>query len=43
MPFLSPENLRKAMAMLSQMDDNALRFMGLTSMVIGLLLLNFIR
>ncbi|MGC1952758.1 MAG: DUF2065 domain-containing protein, partial [Gammaproteobacteria bacterium] len=35
MPFLSPEALRRALLMISQMNDNALRFTGLTSMVLG--------
>ena len=39
MPFLSPDGLRRALLMISQMNDNTLRFAGLTSMVLGCLLL----
>ena len=38
-PFLNPEALRKTMMLISQMSDNALRFAGLTAMVVGCLLL----
>jgi uncharacterized protein YjeT (DUF2065 family) len=39
MPFLSPEGLRRTLAMISQLSDNTLRFAGLSAMVIGCLLL----
>ncbi len=42
MPFLSPEALRRALLLVSQMNDNALRFTGLTSMVLGVVLLYLI-
>jgi uncharacterized protein len=42
-PFLNPDGLRRALQMLAQMSDSALRFAGLTSMVIGCLLLYVIR
>ncbi|MFZ0255796.1 MAG: DUF2065 domain-containing protein [Gammaproteobacteria bacterium] len=42
MPFLSPEALRRALLLISQMNDNALRFTGLTSMVLGVVLLYLI-
>ena len=42
-PFLAPERLRKALGMLSQLDDATLRFVGLTSMLVGVLLLYLIR
>jgi uncharacterized protein len=42
-PFLNPDGLRRALQMLTQMSDSALRFAGLTSMVIGCLLLYVIR
>ena len=38
-PFLSPDAMRRALLMAIQMSDNALRFMGLSSMLIGVLLL----
>jgi uncharacterized protein YjeT (DUF2065 family) len=39
MPFLSPEGLRKTLVMISHMNDNTLRFIGLSAMVLGSLLL----
>lgn len=39
MSFLSPEGLRKTLSMISQLSDNALRFVGLSAMVLGCLLL----
>lgn len=39
MPFLNPEALRRTLMLISQMSDNALRFAGLTAMVLGCLLL----
>ena len=38
-PFLSPDGLRNAMRRIAQLNDSTLRFAGLTSMVIGCLLL----
>ena len=43
MPFLNPEAMRKAMQMIAQLSDHALRFAGLTCMVIGCLLLYIVR
>ncbi|NOX42510.1 MAG: DUF2065 domain-containing protein [Gammaproteobacteria bacterium] len=42
LPFINPIGLRKVLIILSQMDDNALRFGGLTSMILGVILLYFI-
>lgn len=42
-PFVNPGGLRRALLMISQMNDNTLRFSGLTSMILGILLLNLIR
>nr|VFK42481.1 MAG: hypothetical protein BECKTC1821E_GA0114239_10199 [Candidatus Kentron sp. TC]VFK43229.1 MAG: hypothetical protein BECKTC1821D_GA0114238_10169 [Candidatus Kentron sp. TC]VFK56901.1 MAG: hypothetical protein BECKTC1821F_GA0114240_10139 [Candidatus Kentron sp. TC] len=39
MPFLTPENTRKTLEMMLGMSNGALRFMGLTSMVLGVILL----
>lgn len=39
MPFLSPKTWREAFKKIIEMEDNQLRFMGLTTMLIGLLLL----
>jgi uncharacterized protein YjeT (DUF2065 family) len=38
-PFLNPTGLRKALMTMTQMDDRLLRFGGLTSMVLGVVLL----
>ena len=38
-PFLSPEGLRRTLAIISQLSDNTLRFAGLSAMVLGCLLL----
>ncbi len=43
MPFINPGGLRRALLMIAQMHDNTLRFTGLTSMILGILLLNLIR
>lgn len=43
MPFMSPDSMRQMMKKMSQFDDQTLRFIGLTSMVIGLILLNILR
>jgi hypothetical protein len=43
LPFVNPDGMRRAMAMVSQMNDNTLRFAGLTSMILGILLLNLLR
>ncbi|MDJ0870631.1 MAG: DUF2065 domain-containing protein [Gammaproteobacteria bacterium] len=42
-PFINPSSLRRALIMIAQMNDNTLRFTGLTSMILGILLLNLIR
>jgi uncharacterized protein YjeT (DUF2065 family) len=38
-PFLSPEGLRKVLAAIHEMSDAQLRFAGLTSMLLGVVLL----
>ena len=38
-PFINPAGLRRALAALSGMRDTQLRFAGLTSMLLGLVLL----
>ena len=38
-PFLSPEALRKALVAIHKLSDSQLRFAGLTSMLIGVVLL----
>ncbi len=43
MPFISPGAFRHTMAQVAQMPDRQLRVIGLFSMVIGLLLLYWVR
>lgn len=43
LPFLNPGALRRTLMQISQLNDSTLRFAGLTSMVIGCLLLYLIR
>ena len=43
LPFLSPGTWRSAFERATRMSDGQIRFFGLTSMVIGLLLLVFWR
>ena len=42
MPFLNPGGMRRVLLQISQMDDRSLRFAGLTSMVLGVILLYFV-
>ena len=42
-PFVSPLRFKNFVERMSQLKDNHLRFIGLISMLIGLLLLFFIR
>jgi uncharacterized protein YjeT (DUF2065 family) len=39
LPFLNPGGLRRTMLLISQLSDSTLRFAGLTSMLLGCLLL----
>ncbi len=39
MPFINPDGLRKMFALALQLDDTTLRFIGLSSMIVGLVLL----
>jgi len=39
MPFINPEGLKKVFIMAAQMDNATLRFAGLTSMLLGVVLL----
>jgi len=38
-PFFSPDGLRKALAAIHHLSDSQLRFAGMTSMLIGVVLL----
>lgn len=42
-PFINPDALRKMYLMVSQMHNNTLRFIGLSSMLFGLIMLYFVR
>ena len=39
LPFLSPQTWREAFRKLTEINDNQIRFIGLTSMLAGLMLL----
>ena len=41
-PFISPNGMRRALQVISQMPDQPLRLAGLTSMLLGLALLYLI-
>ena len=43
LPFLSPTTWRDAFARMTQLNDGQIRFMGLISMLVGLLLLLLFR
>lgn len=43
LPFLNPGGIRQALLQMAQLNDHVLRLSGLGSMLIGLLLLYFIR
>lgn len=42
-PFISPQSLRKLQESMAQLDDRALRNIGLASMVCGVVLLYLVR
>ncbi len=39
LPFLSPQTWREAFRKMIEIDDHQIRFVGLTSMLVGLMLL----
>ena len=43
MPFLNPAGLRKTLQTISDMDDKILRVLGLSSMMLGVILLYLVR
>jgi uncharacterized protein len=43
LPFLNPTGLRRVMLTLAQLSDSQLRFGGLTSMLLGVVLLYILR
>ena len=42
LPFLNPSALRRTLVHIARMSDSTLRFAGLTCMLVGVLLLNFL-
>ena len=42
LPFISPAAMRRAIASLARLDDQSLRFAGLSSMLAGVILLYLI-
>jgi len=43
LPFLSPETFRSAMRTILSRDNNTMRIVGLSSMIVGVLLLTIVR
>jgi len=43
MPFINPEGLRKMFLLAIQLDNATLRFIGITSMLLGLIILYIVR
>lgn len=43
LPFLNPQRVRQALLQMAQMNDRVLRIVGLGRMLMGLILLYFIR
>jgi len=42
-PFLNPEGMRKIFLIFAQLDNQKLRFLGITSMLFGIVLLCIVR
>ena len=43
MPFINPEGMRKVYLLAAQMDNQTIRFLGITSMLVGVVLLYIVR
>ncbi len=43
LPFLSPKGWREAMSQAAQLPDNVLRSLGFASMLLGVIILYFVR
>ena len=43
LPFLSPKSWREAMSQAAQLPDNVLRILGFVSMLVGVIVLYFVR
>ena len=43
LPFVNPARFRRTMQIISQLEDSILRFVGLSAMIVGCLLLYVVR
>lgn len=43
LPFLNPAGLRRSLLLMAQMDNRMLRLAGLGSMLVGLMLLSWVK
>lgn len=43
MPFINPEGMRKVYLLAAKMDNHTIRFLGITSMLVGVVLLYIVR
>jgi len=43
MPFINPDGLRRMFVLAAQLDNAALRFIGISSMLLGLIILYIVR
>ncbi|MCP4700818.1 MAG: DUF2065 domain-containing protein [Gammaproteobacteria bacterium] len=43
MPFVNPAGMRKSLQMIAEMEDKTLRTVGLSSMMLGVVLLYLVR
>ncbi|MGB1799697.1 MAG: DUF2065 domain-containing protein [Gammaproteobacteria bacterium] len=43
MPFINPEGMRKVYLLAAQMDNQTIRFLGISSMLAGIVLLYIVR
>jgi uncharacterized protein YjeT (DUF2065 family) len=43
MPFINPEGLRRMFVLATQLDNATLRFIGISSMLLGLIILYIVR
>lgn len=43
MPFINPEGMKKVYLLAAQMDNQTIRFLGITSMLVGVVLLYIVK
>lgn len=43
MPFINPDGLRRVFVLAAQLDNATLRFIGISSMLLGLIILYIVR